>query len=253
MAKSTKGVADRLRQLYRLQFVDSQIDKIQVLKGELPIEVSDLEDEIGGLETRVLKLSEKVAEVDKEISNHNANIKESKLLIERYEKQLEEVKNNREFEALSKEIELQKLEILLSEKKIGETSKVRELKVITLDEAKTKQAAKKENLNVKKVELEQIISKTEKEEKSLSKESKTAREEIDERLIRSYDRIRDRYRNGLAVVTVERDACGGCFNRIPPQMQIEIGLYKNIVACGNCGRVLVDEAIAEEHQEKVKV
>lgn len=248
MAKSIKGVADRLRQLFSLQLIDSEIDKIQVLKGELPIEVSDLEDEIGGLETRLAKLSEKVAEVDKEISNHNANIKESKMLIERYEKQLEEVKNNREYEALTKEIELQKLEIQLSEKKIGEASKIREAKMFTLDEAKAKQEQKKEHLSTKKVELEQIIAKTEKEEKKLRIDSASARAEIEERLLKSYDRIRERYRNGLAVVTVERDACGGCFNRIPPQIQIEIGLYKNVVACENCGRVLVDEALAGELQ-----
>ncbi len=246
MAKVTKGVSDKLRKVYQLQLIDSKIDKIQVLKGELPIEVSDLEDEIIGLETRIAKLAEKIAEVDSEISSHNANIKESNLLIERYGKQLDDVKNNREYEALTKEIEMQNLEIQLSEKKIREATLSKETRDATLTEANEKLASKQENLSVKKVELEKIIAKTDAEEKKLRKASDKARKDIDERILHSYDRIRSRYRNGLAVVTVKRDSCGGCFNRIPPQLQIEIGLYKNIAACEHCGRVLVDDVIAEE-------
>lgn len=246
MAKSTKGVAEKLQSLYNLQVIDSKIDEIQVLKGELPIEVSDLEDEIAGLQTRLNKLNEKIEEVDSEISSHNANIKESTMLIERYEKQLDEVKNNREFEALTKEIEMQNLEIQLSEKKIGAAKGAKETKSVTQQETQSRFDTKQENLNVKKVELEQIIQKTEAEEKKLQKQSDKARQDIDEKLLKAYDRIRSRYRNGLAVVTIKRDSCGGCFNRIPPQVQIEIGAYKNVMACEHCGRVLVDSDIAGE-------
>jgi predicted nucleic acid-binding Zn-ribbon protein len=250
MAKTVQGVAEKLRQLYQLQLIDSKIDEIQVLKGELPIEVSDLEDEIAGLEIRIQKLNEKLAELDQEVSKHEANIAESKALIERYEKQLDEVKNNREYEALTKEIELQKLEIQLSEKRIAETGGSKETKQAVLDEANAKLAQKNENLNLKKVELEKIIEKTNEEENKLRKSSESAQKKIEERLLKSYQRIRERYRNGLAVVTVRRDACGGCFNRIPPQLQIEIGLYKNVVACEHCGRVIVDEDMAEELEGK---
>ena len=246
MAKTTKGVAEKLKQIFQLQLIDSKIDKIQVLKGELPIEVSDLEDEITGLETRTSKLKAKIDEIDHEISSHNANIKESNLLIERYEKQLDDVKNNREFEALTKEIEMQNLEIQLSEKKIRDTAVTKDARVETLSEADTRLESKKENLAQKKVELEKIIAKTDAEERKLRRTSDKTRKDIDERVLRSYDRIRSRYRNGLAVVTVRRDSCGGCFNRIPPQLQIEIGLYKNLMACEHCGRVLVDDVIAEE-------
>lgn len=246
MAKTTGGVEERLRQLYTLQTNDSKIDEIQILKGELPIEVSDLEDDIIGLQTRINKLQDKIAEIDAEINAHKANIKESEILTERYEKQLDEVKNNREFEALSKEIEMQKLEKQLSEKKVGEVEAQKATKILTLEETQERFRIKQENLDSKKVELEKIIEKTDAEEKKLRKASESVRKNIEERLLRSYDRIRARYRNGLAVVGVSRDSCGGCFNRIPPQVQIEIGTYKNIVACEHCGRVLVDDAIAGE-------
>jgi len=246
MAKTAAGVSDKLRAIYQLQRIDSKIDEIQVLKGELPIEVSDLEDEIVGLQTRTTKLNDKISEIEAEISSHNANIKESNMLIERYEKQLDEVKNNREFEALTKEIEMQKLEIQLSEKKIKDAALAKETKDATLSEANERLKGKQDNLEEKKVELEKIIKKTESEEKKLHKKSTAARKDIDDRLLLSYDRTRSRYRNGLAVVTVKRDSCGGCFNRIPPQLQIEIGLYKNIMACEHCGRVLIDDVIAEE-------
>lgn len=250
MAKSVQSVADKLKQLYKLQTIDSKIDEIQVLKGELPIEVSDLEDEIAGLEKRIGRLNDQVSDIDTEISNHNANIKESEALIARYQKQLDDVKNNREFEALTKEIELQNLEIQLSEKKIGDANKAKEVKATSLEEAKERNEVKNKNLEAKKVELQKILEKTEKEEAKLQKESEKAKDGIEDRLIKAYTRVRDRYRNGLAVVTVERDACGGCFNRIPPQLQIEIGHYKNVIACEHCGRVLVDDAIADEFRDK---
>ena len=217
--------------------------EIAILKGELPMEVSDLEDEITGLKTRLKKLENAVSEMDQEILAHNTNIKESEALILKYEKQLDNVKNNREFDALTKEVELQKLEIQLSQKKIREANIARETKKEALDVIATKLNQRNKDVENKKVELSKIIEKTEKEEAKLLKESDKARKDIEDRLLVSYDKIRKTYRNGLAVVTVARGACGGCFNRIPPQLQIEIGVMKKIIACEHCGRVLVDESI----------
>ena len=251
MATKTKNktdisVEEKLRNLYSLQNIDSEIDEIEIFKGELPIEVKDLEDEIVGLETRISKLKNSLQEVNTVISNHKGNIKEAESLIARYETQLDNVKNNREFEALTKEIELQKLEIQLSEKKIGDAQKNANAKEEVLQTAEANLDERKNDLEVKKVELEKIIEKTDKQEQKLRKKSKSARSNIEERLLKSYDKIRNNYKNGLAVVTVERDSCGGCFNRIPPQIQLEIGLRRKIIACEHCGRVLVDENILGE-------
>ncbi len=181
--------------------------------------------------------------MDQEILAHNTNIKESEARILKYEKQLDNVKNNREFDALTKEVELQKLEIQLSQKKIREANIARDTKKEALDVIATKLNQRNKDVENKKVELSKIIEKTEKEEAKLLKESDKARKDIEDRLLVSYDKIRKTYRNGLAVVTVARGACGGCFNRIPPQLQIEIGVMKKIIACEHCGRVLVDESI----------
>lgn len=247
-AVKEQSIADKLRALHALQLIDSKMDEIGILKGELPIEVSDLEDEITGLKTRSKKLETNVADVEHEINQHNANIKESEALIVKYEKQLDNVKNNREFDALTKEVELQKLEIQLSQKKIREATVSRDTKKEALDTILAKLATRSKDADNKKVELSKIIEKTEKEEAKLLKESDKARKEIEERLLTSYDKIRKTYRNGLAVVTVARGACGGCFNRIPPQLIIEIGVMKKIIACEHCGRVLIDEAILEGHE-----
>ncbi|MBK8624053.1 MAG: hypothetical protein IPN86_00310 [Saprospiraceae bacterium] len=246
-AVKEQSIADKLRALHALQQIDSKMDEIGILKGELPMEVSDLEDEITGLKTRLKKLESSVSDIDDEISKHNNNIKESEALIVKYEKQLDNVKNNREFDALTKEIELQRLEIQLSQKKIREANANRETKKESLDAIATKLSQRTKDVDSKKVELQKIIEKTEKEEVKLLKESDKARKDIEERLLVSYDKIRKAYRNGLAVVTVARGACGGCFNRIPPQLQIEIGVLKKIIACEHCGRVLVDEAILTGH------
>ena len=242
--KIEKSVEDKLRQLFALQEVDSKIDQIQVLKGELPIEVSDLEDELTGLETRMNRLKDAVKEVDDEIAKHNANIKEAEALQKRYKKQLDDVKNNREFDALSKEIELQDLEMQLSQKRIGEAQIQVEAKQETLKEAKSRFNAKKKALDIKRVELEKIIEKTDKEERKLLRASKAAQGKIEPRLLAGYTKVRKAYRNGLAVVPVERDSCGGCFNKIPPQMQLEISMRRKVIACEHCGRVLVDPEIA---------
>ncbi len=244
MAKKTKTVEERLKALWELQTIDSKIDEIKILKGALPIEVSDLEDEIQGLETRVSKLNSQLEEIDFNIGKHRENIKTSETLIERYNKQLDEVKNNREYEALTKEIELQSLEIQLSEKRIREATAQKEGKAETLAATTERKEGKEKDLVQKKEELAKIIEKTDKEEKDLSKKSEKARKNIEERMLKYYDKTRNAYRNGLSVVTYRRGSCGGCFNRIPPQLQIEIGNRKEIITCEHCGRILVDHEIA---------
>lgn len=245
-----KSISERLKALYNLQQIDSKLDSLGVLKGELPIEVSDLEDEITGIQTRISKHETAISDIDTEISRHNNNIKESEMLISKYEKQLDNVKNNREFDALSKEIGLQKLEIQLSQKRIKEATAIMEVKKESLDQYVVRLEQRLKDMDVKKVELQKIIEKTEKEETKLVKESDKARKNIEDRLLLSYDKIRKTYRNGLAVVSIARGACGGCFNRIPPQMQIEIGVMKKIIACEHCGRVLIDEKTIFENVEE---
>lgn len=242
--KKQISVEHRLQQLHALQLIDSELDQIEILKGELPIEVSDLEDEVVGLETRHNKLKEAVEDIEAEVSKHRANIEEAQTLEARYKKQLDEVKNNREYDALSKEIELQGLEIQLSEKKIRDAQVQIEARQESVDEVQGRIDAKKTDLEAKKVELEKIIAKTEKEEKKLKKASDAARKEIDPRLLKAYTKVRDRYRNGLAVATVERDSCGGCFNKIPPQMQLEIAMRRKVIVCEHCGRILIDPELA---------
>ncbi len=245
MVNTELTVAEKLKLLYDLQLIDSEIDEIAILKGELPMEVRDLEDEIVGLETRVQRLENNVEDIEKEVSRHHGNIKEAEALIERYEKQMDNVKNNREYDALQKELELQRLEIQLSEKKIRETTGIKANKQETLNAATERLNNKKADLEVKKVELEKIIEKTESDEQKLIKKSEKARKKVEARLLKAYDRVRTSYRNGLAVVTVSRNSCGGCFNKIPPQVQLEIGMRKKVIACEHCGRVLVDDNIMD--------
>ena len=245
MATKDKSIPEKLRELHDLQQIDSQLDQISVLKGELPMEVSDLEDEIQGLQTRLNKLEDSKKELEANISNQNAKIKEAESLIAKYGRQLDEVKNNREYEALTKEIELQRLDIQLCEKRIKETESSMNAKDETIDAAKERLEEKTKNLETKQVELEKIITKTEKEGAKLEKLSKTQRTKIEARFLKAYDRVRSSYRNGLAVVTVERNSCGGCFNKIPPQLQLEISLQKKIIACEHCGRVLIDSSLVE--------
>lgn len=239
------SVEDKLKNLLQLQKIDSKLDEIQVLKGELPMEVSDLEDEITGLNARQTRIEEEINGISEFIEGKKSMVKDSEALIAKYEKQSENVKNNREFEAINKEIEDQQLEIKLCEKHIRDANEELTEKIKALDLAKKAVASKEGVLNHKKSELEKIIADTEKEETALNKTSADARGHIDERLMYSYDRIRNSYRNGLAVVAVDRDACGGCFNSIPPQRQSEIRLHKKIIVCENCGRILVDANLNE--------
>jgi predicted nucleic acid-binding Zn-ribbon protein len=238
------SVEEKLVNLYKLQTVDSSIDQIEILRGELPMEVKDLEDEVTGLVNRQTRIEEEINGISEFIESKKAAIKESEELIAKYEKQSENVKNNREFEAINKELEMQGLEIKLSEKHIRDANEELAEKIKQLDAAKKTIAVKDGVLSHKKSELEKIIADTEIEEKELRSKSEEARAHIDERLLYSYDRIRNSYRNGLAVVTVERDACGGCFNSIPPQRQSEIRLHKKIIVCENCGRILVEGELA---------
>lgn len=238
------SVAEKLKSLWNLQQIDSQLDEIQILKGELPMEVSDLEDEIAGLDTRLKKLKAILKESEQEIARMQVLAKEADANIKKYQKQLEEVRNDREYEALQKEIELAKLDIQLSEKKVREAKAGLESKKDSLTVAEARMDAKQKELEAKRVELQGIIEKTEEEEKQLRARSEKARHGIEERLLNAYDKTRRTYRNGLSVVTVERNSCGGCFNNVPPQVQLEIGLHKKIIACEHCGRILVDQSIA---------
>ena len=234
------SVEEKLTSLVRLQKIDCKLDEIQILKGELPMEVKDLEDEIEGLHARQTRVEEEINGMQEFINQKKAAIKEADALVVKYEKQSENVKNNREFEAINKEIEMQTLEVKLCEKHIKDATEEIGDKARQLESAKKAVSTKEGNLSGKKGELEKIISETDKEEKLYNKQADEARNHVDERLILSYDRIRKNYRNGLSVVPVERDSCGGCFHAIPPQKQSEIKLRKKVIVCENCGRILVD-------------
>ncbi|HRE50311.1 MAG TPA: C4-type zinc ribbon domain-containing protein [Flavitalea sp.] len=244
------SVEEKLSSLVTLQKIESKIDEVQILKGELPMEVSDLEDEVTGLNARQTRIEEEINGIQEFISQKKAQIAEAEALIKKYEKQSENVKNSREFEAINKEIEMQQLEMKLSEKHIKDANEEIAEKVTLLDKAKKNLAGKETILTAKKGELEKIIASTEKEEKQFNKLSSEAREKVESRLLTSYDRIRANYRNGLAVVPVERDACGGCFNAIPPQRQSEIRQRKKIIVCENCGRILVDKDLFDAVEVK---
>jgi uncharacterized protein len=244
--ESEISVEERLRALYGLQLVDSEIDKIKTLRGELPLEVQDLEDEIAGLETRLGNLKEEVVTLEKSVSKKNNEITDAEALIKKYEEQQKNVRNNREFDSLSKEVEYQNLEIELFNKKIKEFNFLIEEKRVVIADSEVTLADRKTDLENKKSELDEIISDTQKEEEGLYKKSAKVQTIIEERLLTAYKRIRSNARNGLAVVPVQRDACGGCFNQIPPQRQLDIKSRKKIIVCEYCGRILVDDEIIKE-------
>ncbi|MEA3504969.1 MAG: C4-type zinc ribbon domain-containing protein [Bacteroidota bacterium] len=238
-------IEKKLMALYSLQKIDSQIDKIRVIRGELPLEVQDLEDEIVGLGTRVEKYEGEIQDVSAAISDRENQIKESEELIAKYKDQQMNIRNNREYDSISKELEFQGLEIQLSEKRIREGKQQKEAKQIEVDKAKRQLEERQKDLDAKKNELDEIISETEKEEGEIMNRSKVHEEQIEERLLAAYKRIRGNARNGLAVVPVERDACGGCFSKIPPQRQLDIKSSKKIIVCEYCGRILVDDSIVD--------
>ena len=242
------SVEDRLRALFSLQLVDSEIDKIKTLRGELPLEVQDLEDEIAGLETRLGNLKEEVSALEKAVSGKNNEITAAETLIKKYDDQQKNVRNNREYDSLSKEIEFQTLEIELCNKKIKEFMSQIESKKVVIGESEELLNDRSADLDNKKAELDEIISDTQKEEEALLKKSEKTQEIIEDRLLTAYKRIRSNARNGLAVVPVKRDACGGCFNQIPPQRQLDIKSRKKIIVCEYCGRILVDNEIIKEER-----
>ena len=245
MAKAKQAtVEEKLIALYKLQSIDTQIDKIKILRGELPLEVQDLEDEIAGLQTRVSNINEEIANFDNSIKDREAMIIDSKALIKKYDEQLKNIRNNREFDSLNKEIEFQNLEIQLAEKRIKEAKASIVSKTDIILGAKTRLEDRTADLNTKKSELESIIAETQKDEEKLGKDSARAEKVIDERLRNAYKRLRGNVRNGLAVVPVNRDACGGCFNSVPPQRQMDIAARKKVIVCEHCGRILVDKDIA---------
>ncbi len=234
------SVAEKLSALYQLQQVDTEIDKIKILRGELPLEVQDLEDEIAGLETRVGNIETEVSAMQESILKKNNEIVNAQSLIKKYEEQQKNVRNNREYDSLSKEIEFQTLEIELAEKRKKEFSEQVTDKETLIAESKTVLEERQGDLKNKQSELDEIISDTQKEEEVLAKKRIDIQNIIEPRLFTAYEKIRANARNGLAVVTVERDACGGCFNKIPPQRQLDIASRKKVIVCEYCGRILVD-------------
>ncbi|MBF36242.1 MAG: hypothetical protein CL836_03245 [Crocinitomicaceae bacterium] len=251
MARKKYSPEETLRALYNLQYIDSRIDRMREVRGELPMEVKDLEDEMEGLNRRVEKIEEEMAEVNHLILEKKNIIEESKSTIKKYEEQQKNVRNNREFDSLNKEIEYQELEAQLAEKRIKENLLKIDSKKEILQEVKDQFSAKEEALDAKKKELKEIVAETEKEEKILLEESEKASKSIDDRLLRAYKRIRGASKNGLAVVPVERGASGGSFIKIPPQIQLDIAARKKIIVDEHSGRILVDAELAEEQNTKM--
>jgi len=237
------SVEEKLRALYELQKVDSEVDKIRILRGELPLEVEDLEDEIAGLVTRIGNYDDEVASLEVAINNKKGEIKNSQELVKKYKEQQENVRNNREFESLAKEVEFQTLEVELCEKRIREFSAQVKSKKDIIADATSRMEERNIDLTNKKKELDDIVSDTRKEEEQLMARSEEIGKIVESRLIIAYQRIRSNARNGLAVVTVQRDACGGCYAKIPPQRQLDIQSRKKIIVCEYCGRILVDSEL----------
>lgn len=239
-------VEQKLNALYDLQTVHTKIDKLRQVRGELPMEVSDLEDEVAGLETRISKIKSELDDLEDNIVTRKNLIKEAQAAIKKYETQLNEVKNNREYDAITKEIEIQGLDIQVSEKKIKEHGFEITGKTEVYEKAVGSLEERKKDLEIKKAELDTITAETQKEEDDLNAKAKGAEKGIDDRLLIAYNRLRNNSKNGLAVVTIQRDSCSGCFNQIPPQRQLDIRQRKKVIVCEHCGRIIIDEAFASE-------
>lgn len=242
-------VEERLESLYKLQTIFSKIDRIKQIRGDLPLEVKDIDDHIAGLRTRQSNYQAEIDELNKRLATEKTKIKDSKEKISRYKEQLDNVRNNREYDSLTKEIEFQELEIELAEKHIMEFNRI-------VDQRKKDIALTAETiddqqhiLDEKKGELAEIVAETKQEEEALRQEAKKLEPQIDERTLTAFKRIRQNAHNGLGIVTIERNACGGCYNRIPPQKQLEIKMHKKIIVCEYCGRILVDDALAKETEQ----
>jgi Zn-ribbon protein, possibly nucleic acid-binding len=250
MAKEAKNepkeltVEQKLKALYQLQSMLSEIDKIKTLRGELPLEVQDLEDEVAGLNTRIEKIKLEISELKSSIAAKKIEIEAAKASVEKYKAQQENVRNNREFDFLSKEIEFQTLEIELCEKRIKEFTADEKEKSEEVANSLVVLEEREKDLSVKKNELDEIISETKQEEEKLREKAKVLETTIEPRLLQAFKRIRKNSRNGLGIVYVQRDACGGCFNKIPPQRQMDIRMRKKIIVCEYCGRVMIDPELA---------
>ena len=250
MAKETKkdpqdlSVEEKLRALYQLQTMLSEIDKIKTLRGELPLEVQDLEDEVTGLGTRIDKINREIADLKQDVAQKKNEIDATRSSVEKYKTQLDNVRNNREYDMLNKEIEFQNLEIELCEKRIREYTAAAAAKAEEIERSSAQLEERKKDLDVKKSELNEIVAETKQEEEKLREKAKTLETTIEPRLLQAFKRIRKNSRNGLGIVYVQRDACGGCFNKIPPQRQLDIRMRKKIIVCEYCGRIMIDPELA---------
>ncbi|HOD68541.1 MAG TPA: C4-type zinc ribbon domain-containing protein [Bacteroidaceae bacterium] len=256
MAKESKkdpaefSVEEKLKALYQLQTMLSEIDKIKTLRGELPLEVQDLEDELAGLNTRIEKIKGEITDLTKSIADSKVAIERSKSLIAKYTEQQDNVRNNREFDALNKEIEYQNLNVELAEKHIRDFSAAMNAKNEELQHSQELISEKSEDLNIKKGELQEIIEETRQEEEKLRERSKSIELTVEPRLLQSFKRIRNNTRNGLGIVYVQRESCGGCFNKIPPQRQLDVRMRKKIIVCEYCGRIIIDPELAGVKEEQ---
>jgi len=246
--KTTASVEDKLKALHQLQVIDTKVDKIRIIRGELPLEIEDLADLIGGLNTRLEKFDAELVTITDDIAANKNTIALATDAIEKYEKQLKNIKNNREFTSLTKEVEYQNLEIQIAEKKKIQNDADVLHKTVIINTCKEQIAEREEELKIKQAELDEIIKETEKEEKALMADSAKAEKVIDDRLLGAYKRIRSKVANGMAVVSVDRNACGGCFSEIPPQRQLDIQMHKKVIACEHCGRIMIDANIFEEQE-----
>lgn len=237
-------VEEKLKALYQLQTMLSEIDKIKTLRGELPLEVQDLEDEVTGLRTRIDKIKSETTELKSAIAAKKIEIESSKSSVEKYKSQQDNVRNNREYDVLSKEIEFQTLEIELCEKRIKEYTAAEKEKSEEVEKSNFALEERQKDLDLKKSELDEIISETKQEEEKLREKAKVLETTIEPRILQAFKRIRKNSRNGLGVVYVQRDACGGCFNKIPPQRQLDIRMRKKIIVCEYCGRIMIDPELA---------
>ena len=238
------SVEEKLKTLYQLQTSLSEIDEKRALRGELPLEVQDLEDEIAGLTLRIDKIQQEIREFQTAVTQKRVEMDQAQKSIERYQKQLDEVKNNREYDTLTKEIEYQSLEIELCEKKIKEALIKIEEKTHALEEGRENIKERQEDLKHKRSELNEIVQETREEEEKLRERIAELETKIEHRLLSSFKRIRKNARNGLGIVYVQRDACGGCFNKIPPQRQLDIKMHKKVIVCEYCGRIMIDPDLA---------
>ncbi len=242
--EQTLSVEQRLKSLYELQTILSEIDRIKTIRGELPLEVKDLEDQIAGLNTRIDNYSLEIAELESAVKAENEKILSCQSLIQRYNEQMDNVRNNREYDLLHKEVEFQSLEIELAQKHINDHSRAIENRRADIDATRQRLDDMEHILAEKRSELDEIVGETRQEEEALRGKAKTIEDKIDERTLTAFKRIRKNARNGLGIVYVQRDACGGCFNRIPPQKQMEICMHKKVIVCEYCGRIMIDPVLA---------